>query len=515
MDINPPPVISQRRESAVLIIGAGVGGLCTAVQLQMQLGCHDFHIYDSNVVPGGVWAVQKYPGVACDVPADFYSFSFFPANWTQFRPSGAELQRYFEALTIHYRLYPHLTFESVAEDARWDIPSARWIVRIRTRVRSENIRDEKEGQWMWIEHRARILCSAAGGLVEPKMPDIKGLADFEGKIVQSAAWDSTLDLTGKDVAVFGNGPTGSQIVPAIMPSVSSLIHISRSAPWYRAAIDFPYGRIVRWILAHIPLARRLLRWFLALVTELAFLDTNMKEGQKGRTKKRLEAEAHIRKTAPQTYWKVLKPDFEFGCKHAVWDAGYLKSLNDSKATLIISSDVSVVPRGVSHNGEIHPVDVIILATGYIPTHGVGNLRVIGRGGKTLAQHWQENGGVSAYGTIAVNEFPNFFLIKGPNTASTNTSAILITENVVNLAIKVMKPVLQNMAVEVEVKDTAEKKYTDLVQATSLKKVWYAGCSSWYFSENGNGWNVVLYPFSQIYCWWSSLIPQWNDWEYRN
>lgn len=142
-------------------------------------------------------------GVACDVPADFYSFSFFPANWTQFRPSGDELQSYFHALAVRYRLYPHITFESVAEDARWDAASARWVVRVRVRVRAPGT--EKEGEWVWVEHHARILCSAAGGLVEPKTPDIKGLGDFTGTIVQSAAWDPKLDLNGKNVAVFGNG----------------------------------------------------------------------------------------------------------------------------------------------------------------------------------------------------------------------------------------------------------------------------------------------------------------------
>lgn len=114
-------------------------------------------------------------------------------------------------------------------------------------------------------------------------------------------------------------------------------------------------------------------------------------------------------------------------QHSVWDAGYLKSLNDSKATLITSEDVQVHPYTISHENSTYPVDVIILATGYTPTHGVGHLRVIGRDDKTLTQHWEDEGGVSAYGTIAMHGFPNLFLIKGPNTASTNTSAILIAE----------------------------------------------------------------------------------------
>lgn len=156
-----------------------------------------------ETVRGLIKIILVLAGVACDVPADFYSFSFFPANWTQFRPSGDELQSYFHALAVRYRLYPHITFESVAEDARWDAASARWVVRVRVRVRAPGT--EKEGEWVWVEHHARILCSAAGGLVQPKTPDIKGLGDFKGTIVQSAAWDPKLDLNGKNVAVFGNG----------------------------------------------------------------------------------------------------------------------------------------------------------------------------------------------------------------------------------------------------------------------------------------------------------------------
>lgn len=99
-----------------------------------------------------------------------------------------------------------------------------------------------------------------------------------------------------------------------MPSVSTLVHISRSAPWYRPAINFPYGPLVRWILTHIPFARKLLRLLLVVGTEMAFKDTNMEEGRKGREKRKMQAVEHIKKTAPEKYWKTLMPDFEFGCK---------------------------------------------------------------------------------------------------------------------------------------------------------------------------------------------------------
>lgn len=108
--------------------------------------------------------------------------------------------------------------------------------------------------------------------------------------------------------------TGTQIVPAIMPYVASVAHVSRSVPWHRPAMNFPYNPVVRWILTRVPFSRRLLRWALALVTEVALRDASTKEGTNGRTRRKMQAVAHIHKTAPTKYHKILIPEFELGCK---------------------------------------------------------------------------------------------------------------------------------------------------------------------------------------------------------
>lgn len=168
------------------------------------MGSAEVPRYVAEAVLSRLRSCQLFTGVACDVPADFYSFSFFLGNWTAFRPSGDELQAYFHNLAVKYDLYSHITFQSVAEEARWDAAAAHWVVKVH--IQAEDARGNvAEVAGVWIEHHARILISAAGGLVEPKLPDIKGLKNFKGKIVQSAAWDPSLDLRGKNVAVFGNG----------------------------------------------------------------------------------------------------------------------------------------------------------------------------------------------------------------------------------------------------------------------------------------------------------------------
>ncbi|KAJ0374228.1 hypothetical protein COL922a_014232, partial [Colletotrichum nupharicola] len=112
----------------------------------------------------------------------------------------------------------------------------------------------------------------------------------------------------------------------------------------------------------------------------------------------------------------------------------------------------------------------------------------------------------------MNRFPNFFMLLGPNTVTGHTSAIMASENSVNYALRVLKPVLDGSASSVEVKLEAEDTYIQNVQSALKDTVWHSGCNSWYV--NGKEWNAMAYPWAQSHFWYRSLFPVWKDWDIK-
>ncbi|KIJ37770.1 hypothetical protein M422DRAFT_211111 [Sphaerobolus stellatus SS14] len=487
--------------SQVVCIGVGLSGLALAIRLQQTIGCRDIRLYDRNDGPGGVWAVHKYPGVACDIPADFYSFSFSPPpkGWSKFRPDGREFEQYLRDTATKHDLWPLMTFNTACEGAVWMEDSSLWLV---------SLRDQDSGRQF--QHSCDILCIATGNLTRPKSVNITGLNMFQGPVMHTSRWDTQINVENKNIAVFGNGASGCQLVPQLLPKVSSLIHVFRSPQWYIRPVGFPYGRVVRWVLGYIPLARKVLRFLIAFVAELAFRGSPMTE-RAARIRRRWEESAanYIKSVAPKKYHTLLIPDHAMGCRRPVFNGGYLESLHDPKIELVPHDKVEVVSNGISYNGEVRPIDVIILATGYSTNISITDFPITGRSGEYLEDHWNRSGGPTAYGTIAVHGFPNLFFVKGPNTGTGHTSTILVIENVLNLIIGMMKPLICGEAKEIEVRQDVETKWSATIQEASRRRVWYSGCTSWYIREDG--WNGTVYPWSQLYCWWFNLFPRWSDW----
>jgi len=104
----------------VVIIGAGIAGLCMGIQLR-KLGIDDFVIFEKADGIGGTWRDNTYPGAACDVPAIFYSFSFeLNPNWSSRFPQQPEILAYLEHCTDKYGIRPFIRFNSEITQARFD-----------------------------------------------------------------------------------------------------------------------------------------------------------------------------------------------------------------------------------------------------------------------------------------------------------------------------------------------------------------------------------------------------------
>ncbi|KAI1346376.1 hypothetical protein F5Y01DRAFT_22207 [Xylaria sp. FL0043] len=503
MDSQSTPPASYSRFAC---IGAGFSGIGLGATLKRWYGITDIQIFERHGQLGGTWYINQYPGCACDIASVLYSFSFEPnPDWTRILPSQAELQAYLVRVADKYDLTSKTKFGVNVEACEWIEERSVWRLRVRRYSTNETF-----------YHESQFLFAGSGQLVTPREIDIPGADTFQGPIFHSARWRKDVDLTNKNVVVFGNGCTAAQIVPNIVKKTKSTTQIVRAKHWIFPPIDMSIPVWVRLILRWVPGALRMFRFMIFLLAERTLRGLPMTDaGARFREQKRLRSERYMRKTAPKKYHDILIPDFEVGCKRRIFDSGYLKSLHEEKLTLTDSPALEIVQEGVRTKDGLIPADVIVLANGFVTNHCLDQIEIKGRGGKTVAQHWQETGGATAYNSTVLSGFPNFFMLLGPNAATGHTSALMASENSINFALRVIKPILDGKASVVELKPHAEQEYTDRIQSALNKTVFNSGCTSWYVEKNetGKNWNGMSYPWSQSYFWFRSFFPVWSDWRY--
>ncbi|KAF9640073.1 putative flavin-binding protein [Lasiodiplodia theobromae] len=535
----------------VLIIGAGESGIAAGCRLKTSLnGFDQFRIVERQSGLGGTWWINRYPGVACDVPTVFYSFSFAPeTRWGKFHPPGVDIVAYLEKVCERWGIADKVECDCEVKRAVWREDGGFWDVELWHLRRGVGDLSYKDREKLLAEGgeeavvvrkervRAKVLVSCVGGLVEPRgWPDeVPGKERFEGAVFHSARWRHGVDVRGKDVVVMGTGCSAAQLVPKLVAEemgARRVTQVMRSPPWVVPRQAPPGGEEwwERWsptLLSYVPLLDRGLRLLMAAGAEYDFrLFKNGEWHEKERKKYEAKLLAHMRKTVPEKYHEMLTPDYGVGCKRRIFDAAWFPALKDPRIELTTQPVAAVNEKSVtlgpgrtypkrSENEEEEaertiPADVIVMANGFDTTKWLHPMTVIGRDGQDLVEVMEQRGGSQAYQGTAMDGFPNFFMIFGPNTATGHSSVILATENMVNYALKFIKPVVQGDAETVEVKKEAEEDYTRDLQRSLKDTVWTSGCNSWYFNRK-TGWNSTTYPYTQIWFTLRCMFPKWSDW----
>lgn len=368
--------------------------------------------------------------------------------------------------------------------------------------------------------RAKIVVSAVGGLVEPKDAiEVPGIDSFEGEVVHTARWKPDLDLRDKNVVVVGTGCSAGQVVPQLVKPQHGAKHVTqlmRSPPW---TVPFlPPEGIEAWkkwmprLCTYVPGFQLMIRYLMFSLSELEFilLFTPNEASRARRSAKAKELLRYLHKSIPEKYHEIMTPDYEVFCKRRVIDDGWFDSLNNPNIELTSQPLTKVSPKSVTIGpGRYYPpmeksdskaptaertipADVLIMANGYKTNKWLHPLDVTGRNGRSLYKTWDERGGAQAYLGCAMDGFPNFFIIFGPNTATGHTSVILASENMVSYSLHFMKPILNGDVNTYEVKESAERAYTRVLQDELRKGVFASGCHSWYVDPK-TGWNATTYP----------------------
>lgn len=456
----------------VAILGAGAAGLCMAMQLQ-EAGIHSFTIYEKSDGVGGTWRDNTYPGAACDVPSHLYSFSFAPkTDWSRKFAEQPEILGYFESLVDSHGLGSHLRFGTAAVGAVWDDETATWELEL------------ADGERVTVD----VIVSGLGQLNRPNVPDIPGLSDFAGTTFHSARWDHGHDLQDERVAVIGIGASAIQFVPRVATQASQLTLFQRSVNYVAPKPDRPYRPWERWLLDHVPPVQRAYRASIYWRFEARF--ALMRKGNRiGRMMQDRFGKEVAKIVSERLPAEALVPDYTPGCRRIL-------IANDWYPTLL-RRNVEVVTDGVDHitdhsivttDGREFPVDTIIFGTGFHSTEFLSPLHITGRGGQDLNEVWAD--GAHAYLGLAVEGFPNLFMLYGPNTNLGHNSILFMIEQQVGYIRSLLVDMMRADAVAAEVTPAAAERFDHEISALAERTVWAEDCHSWYKTESGritNNW----------------------------
>jgi len=460
-------------DSEVIIVGAGFAGLGMAIALKRR-GFDSFLVLERAAEVGGTWRDNTYPGCACDIPTSLYSFSFAsnPA-WTRVYPRQAELLDYLKSCATNYGIRSHIRFNTELREARYDETSATWTAQTvdgRTLV-------------------SRFLISAMGPLSKPNIPHFAGLDRFAGATFHSAAWDASVDLRGKRVAVIGTGASAIQIVPEIAPVVAHLSVFQRTPPWIIPRRDIPITSRQLALRRRVPgyawLGRKLLYWMLELRAIGFTVNPKLLQAQEVLALRNLR-----RRVSDPELRRRLTPDYRLGCKRVLISDDYYTALQRENVDVVTTPIVEFSEHVIrTEDGAEHPIDVAIFATGFRASDGIAPIRMYGTAGRELGDAWRD--GMAAYLGTSVAGFPNFFTIIGPNTGLGHNSMVLMMEAQYRYVLDALGYMKRCGLRAIDVRRPVQDAFNARLQSRMKNTVWASGCSSWYIDAHGK--NTTLWP----------------------
>ena len=399
----------------------------------------------------------------------------------------------------------------IEEDQEWEVQ----ILQLLPGMGDLSERDRQERGCVYASKetvRAKTVISCVGVLVEPNAwpDDISERDAYRGELIHSGRWPDDIDLQGKDIVVVGSGCSAAQIVPSLLQTdVRSVTQIMRTPPWVNPRIEEPFGkeRYARYaptVFDFFPFMGYAIRIFTYIFTEFLWLTVFQESNVKLRRMAERFSLDYMRSKAPEKYHEIMTPQYSYGCKRRVFDSAWLESMNNPKFKLTTQplkkiealsvtlgpsvAETSMGPKPLDE--DLLPADIIVLANGFEATRFLHPLKVYGRDAVSIHDQWMERGGPQAYMGTAIDGFPNFFMVVGPNTFVGHSSVIISIESTVGYILKIIRPMLNGDAVMVEPKREATLRWTADIQQRMGKTV-FAGCRSWYADQRG--WNSAMYP----------------------
>jgi len=449
-----------------VVIGAGMSGILAAIRLE-EAGYEDVSIYEKADRLGGTWRENTYPGIACDVPSHLYSYSFEPnPDWSHRYSPGDEIQAYLEDVARRRGVVGRIRFG--AEIARCEHRDGRWLLETKDGVRDE----------------ADVVIGATGVLHHPNVPDLPGLADFGGAAFHSARWDHRVPLDGRRIGIIGTGSTAVQMTAALVHRVAKLSLFQRTAQWIAPQENPPYTAGEKATFARSPEQMRELRDVMSRMFADNFANAL---GDADSPQMRMIAEvcrANLENSVSDPVLREkLRPSYRAACKRLVVSPDFYQAIQRPNAELVTEAIERIERGGIrTKDGRLHELDVLVLATGFRTDRFLRPIEVVGRGGTRLDDVWAKR--PSAYLSISIPDFPNLFLLNGPNGPVGNFSLIEVAELQFDYVLQLVEEIHTGRCRELSPTHAASDRFdADRVEAAK-KTIWMTGCRSWYLDDRG-------------------------------
>ncbi|KAJ4294315.1 hypothetical protein N0V90_008005 [Kalmusia sp. IMI 367209] len=508
------------RPVKVIIVGAGIGGTTAALLLSRKVKNITIDVYDRLPKIGGTWAANVYPGVRCDVPSHAYQLSFAPnTQWSEYYPKGSEIQKYYENTVKVFGLFERFHLQH-------EILKATWLER--DNIWSVDIQNLDTGEIQ--TQTADFFVSSQGRISVPKYPDIEGLETrFRGEVIHTARWKDGIELTGKRVAVIGNGASGQQLVPNILSQVERIDHYVRNKTWvtatfakdlYEATAEAPGGP--KFTSEELNLFRADPKTYLGFRRKLELKlhrppGADVLGSEANQTLRDAIIETMLRRIGGDKEFlaKVL-PDYAPGCKRLTPAPGYLEALVGPKVEYVTDAIVRADETGLWAADGVHrAVDVIITATGF---EGGFTTRfpVIGLGGIDLKEKWSRDGNIgypSTYLGVMAPGFPNYFTVLQAQGNARGGTVPLQIEIASTFIAKAIRKVQSESYIALYPSEDAATEFNDIVAGYFDDKVTMDKCNSWFKQAPGRSRVLIAWPGTYHHRAGILRNPRWEDFHF--
>ncbi|MCE9648995.1 MAG: NAD(P)/FAD-dependent oxidoreductase [Parvibaculum sp.] len=465
--------MATARHLRIAVIGAGASGLMALIKLR-EAGIADVTVFEKAETLGGTWRDNRYPGLTCDVPSLAYRYSFAPnSEWTHVCAPGPEILEYLKRIAGEYDLERDIRYG--CEVLKADFENGQW--RIETSDGDEGAFD--------------AVLAAAGVLHHPALPDIPGLDTFAGDTFHTARWPHGFSLEGKRVGLIGTGSTATQITGAIVDEVEKLSLFQRTAQWILPLANDPIPEEQRKAYRANPALLEEEFERLSLEQTASFAAAVVGENPRAYAALERYCREHLELVTDPDLKRRLTPDYKVGCKRLIMSGNFYKAIQKPNAELVTDGIAGIEPEGVrTADGRLHEIDVLVLATGFDAHKIMSPMIITGRGGKRLDAEWAE--AQEAYLAVTIPDFPNWFMIGGPNSPVGNFSWLQTAELQFGYALKLIEMIRAGNAREIAPRHEALRAFNDAVKAKMPDTIWASGCKSWYINKDGH---VASWPWT--------------------
>lgn len=522
-----------------VIVGAGFGG-CYALH-QLRLQGYSAKIIEAGSDFGGVWHFNRYPGARVDSETPTYQLSLTEVsdgfNFSQRFPGHEELRSYFGHLSKTLDLRKDAIFNQRIISADYEAASKTWLLKSATGFTA----------------RCQYVVFASGTTNKAYIPDFPGLSNFKGQVIHPASWPENLDLEGKSIGLVGQGASGLQILQELAKKDCNLSVFIRTpctgVPMGQRnvckeeseAMKNQYGAIFKHAKHHsrtgyaynesmlsfhdaTPEEREQLWETLWARGGFGFLTSNYwdysidKEAnaalyqfwaRKVRARVTDPAKREIVAPLEQTHWIGTKrPNLEMDYYEMI-DRPNVKLVSLAKSPIKEFVRDGVVTE-TAGNEELHPLDLVIVATGYDSVTGsMFDMNIRSKDGQTLQEKWKD--GIATHLGMMVPGMPNAFFLYGPQAPTSLANGPPFLELQVEFITKLLENAKRDKIASIEVSEAAAAAWR-AATLQGFEMVLHSQTDSWWNGANVPGKNrEPLLWFGGMHTWWDACEETLKDW----